>query len=111
MPSLWARYVEERLGWKTIEVDGGFITYSLKPPEASVEEFYVRPDLRKTTLAYRLVDKMMEDLRDNSVSTVWAKVYLDSKDPETPLILNLKYGFKLAALINKDIILKYKLED
>ncbi len=109
--SLWARYAEERLGWKTIETEGGFITYSLRPPEASVEELYVVPELRKTPLGRRLVDQAMADIKDNSVSTVWAKIYIKSKGAEEALGLNLKYGFKLAGLVGDDIILKYKVED
>jgi GNAT superfamily N-acetyltransferase len=109
--SLWSRYVEERLGWKTIEVEGGFVTYAIKPPDATIEELYVAPEYRGTPLAKRLVDQVVREIKDHSVSSLWSKIYIKSKGAEEALSLNLKYGFKLAALHGDDILLKYKVEE
>lgn len=109
--SLYADYVKERLGWDTIEVEGGFITYNMRPPLASIEEFYVRPDLRGTTLAKRLADKVVEAARDNSVHKIVCRIFLGLKETEYTLGLYLKYGFKLSSLGTDYIILEYKVED
>ena len=44
--SLYARYVEERLGRKTIETEYGFMTYFVNGKEFFVSDFYVLPSER-----------------------------------------------------------------
>lgn len=103
--SLWADYAEERLGWKTIELEGGFITYELKPPHCSIEEFYVSPEKRGTRLAKTLADLVVRIAEDNQCLKLWASVTPGLKGAEHALRSNLHYGFKLSHLDSGRIIL------
>ena len=104
--SLWSDYVEERLGWKTIEVEGGFITFSLAPPNAAIEEFYVKPELRGTSLAKRLADWAFRAAAEAKCSTMYARVTPGIPGCDHAMRSNLHYGFKLAGVRGNDIILQ-----
>lgn len=104
--SLWADYHKERFGWETIEVDGGFIIFHVKPPGASIEEFYVKPELRGTSLAKRLADLAFRAARDAGAEIMWARVTPGINGAEHALRTNLHYGFKLSHVDAGSIILK-----
>lgn len=103
--SLYSRYVEERLGWKTLEEEGGFITYALRLPECSIEEVYVTPDRRGSSLAKRLADQVCEIAQAAGAERVWARVQPGTGGAEHAMRTHLHYGFKLAAVRGNDIIL------
>jgi GNAT superfamily N-acetyltransferase len=103
--SLYSRYVEERLGFKTLEEEGGFITYALRLPECSIEEFYVTPDRRGTSLAKRLADRVFAVAKEAGAERMWARVTPGLKGAEHALKTNLHYGFALAGVKGNDIIL------
>lgn len=103
--SLWADYVRERLGWETLEVEGGFISFSLSGTEFTVEELYVRPELRGGPLAKRLADEAFRVARESGAKRVWAKVVPGLPGSEHALKSNLHYGFRLAGVKGNDIIL------
>lgn len=103
-------YYKERFGWETIEVEGGFITYSVKPPEASIEEFYVRPDLRGTPLAKRLADQVFRAAHAAGAKRMWARVTPGVTGAEHAMRTNLHYGFKLSHVDGLSIILSKEIE-
>lgn len=105
MSSLFAKYQQERFGFKTLEMDGGFITYAIKPPEASIEEFYVEPEKRGTRLAKRLADSVFRAAEDMQCLRMWAKVTPGVIGAEHAMRTNLHYGFKLSHILGNDIIL------
>lgn len=95
--SLFADYHRERLGWQTIEVESGFIVFDIRPPEASIEEFYVAPEMRGTPLAKRLADQVVKKAKEAGCTRIWAKVTPGVKGAEHAMRTNLHYGFKLIA--------------
>ena len=103
--SLFADYAKERLGFHTIEVEGGFITYALKLPDASIEEFYVAPAHRGTPLAKRLADQVFKIAKDHGCTKVWAKVVPGSNGAEHAMRTNLHYGFKLVCNNGHDTLM------
>jgi len=103
--SLWSKYTEERFGYKTIEIDGGFITYDLKPPECSIEEFYVEQSKRGTPLAKRLADEVFNTARDAGAQRMWAKVTPGVNGADHAMRTNLHYGFKMVGVRGNDVIL------
>jgi GNAT superfamily N-acetyltransferase len=103
--SLYSDYSEERFGFKTIEVEGGFITYAINPPEASIEEFYVKPSLRGTPLAKRLADQVFDIAKKMNIDRMWAKVTPGVRGAEHALVTNIHYGFKMVCVRGNDIIL------
>lgn len=107
--SLYSRYADEHLGWKTIEVDDGFITYALQPPEASIEAFYVKPEARGTLLAKSLADQVFKIAADHGCTVMWAKIQPGTGGAEHAMRTNLHYGFKIAGTRGNDIILMKKI--
>lgn len=103
--SLWSDYVKERLGWSVLEVESGFIAYHLRPPECSIEEFYVEPEQRGGLLPKRLADQVFRLAGEAGAERMWAKVTPGLPGAEHALRTNLRYGFKLAGTNGNDIIL------
>ena len=108
--SMWADYQEERLGFKTIEADGGFITYDLKPPECSIEEFYVKPELRGTRLARDLADQVFGIAKSAGCTKMYARVFPGITGCDHVMKTNLHYGFKLSHILGGAIILVKDIE-
>jgi GNAT superfamily N-acetyltransferase len=102
---MWSRYVAERHGWETLERDGGFITYDLKPPECSIEEFYVEPKSRGTRLAKDMADEVFRIAHKAGALRMWARVIPGTNGAEHAMKTNLHYGFKIACTRGNDIIL------
>lgn len=110
--SLYADYVRERLGWETIEVESGFITYSIRPPNASIEEFFVRPEQRGTPLAKRLADTVVSRARAAGAKFLWTNVVPGTNGADYAITMNLKYGFKMhSTTADGRILLGLSLED
>ena len=103
--SLWADYHRERFNWETIEVEGGFISFNIKSPDISVEEFYVRPDLRGTSLAKRLADLAVKRAKEEGCTKLWAVVVPGVKGAEHAIKMYLHYGLKLMGNRGDDTIL------
>lgn len=108
---MWADYQKERHGYETIEVEGGFICFDVRPPNASIEEFYVRPDLRGGLLPKRLADQVFKVARSKGAKVMWARVTPGIEGAEHALRTNLHYGFKLAGLRGNDILLAKEIGD
>lgn len=103
--SPFAEYHYETFGFGTIERDGGFIVFDLKPPEASIEDFYVPKEKRGSLLAKSLADEVMEIARTAGCERMWAKVTPGLPGAEHVMRTNLHYGFKLAGVRDTDVIL------
>lgn len=108
--SLWSDYVKERLGHEVIETEGGFISFCVSGDDCSIEEFYVKPELRGTSLARRLADQVFSSARERGAKKVWAKVLPGIKGAEHALRTNLHYGFKLILAENGRILLMKEIE-
>ena len=103
--SMWANYQNERFGYLTLEVEGGFICYDIKPPNASIEEFYIEQSKRGTKLAKQLADHVFKIAREQGCTHMWAKVQPGALGAEHAMKTNLHYGFKLACNRGNDTIL------
>lgn len=103
--SLWADYQKERFGFETIEVESGFIVYDIKPPFASIEDFYVAPAMRGTPLAKRLADQVIKIVKERGCTKVLAKVTPGLPGSDHALRTNLHYGFKLMGNRGSDTLL------
>jgi len=103
--SLWADYSRDRLGWETIEEADGFITYSLAPPNCTIEEFYVAPHARGGRTAKRLADAVVEVAKGSGATFVWGKVIPGTNGAEHAMKTNLHYGFRLIGAENGKIIM------
>lgn len=103
--SPFAEYNKERFGFETIEREGGFIVYDIKPPNASIEDFYVPGNKRGTRLAKSLADEVFVNARERGCTIMWAKVTPGVNGAEHAMRTNLHYGFKLVCTNGTDVIL------
>ena len=109
--TLFAEYVKERFNHETIEDDDSFVTYSLNPPNAQIEEFYIKKDYRGTLKAKRLTDKVFQIAKENGCTHVWSRVQPGAIGAEHSLRSQLTYGFKLMYNNGIDTITCKKIED
>lgn len=104
--SHYSRYVSERLGWHVIEVEAGFIAYSLVPPNAAIEELYIVPECRRSGLAQRLGAQVEKIAIEQGCKVLWTQARLDSVGADYTVAISLKYGFKLASADGGRIIMR-----
>jgi len=109
--SPWAKYHEERFGYKTIEMDGGFICYGINGQDASIQEFYVPKEKRGTRLAKDLADIVFQVVKDAGCNKVWAKVQPGAVGSDHAMRTNLHYGFKLICNDGNDTIMMKSIEE
>lgn len=107
--SLFAKYFEEKLNCKTIENDFGFVVYQIFEDEFFVRDYYIVPEQRCTKAHGYFFSEIDRIARDNKCTIVSASVDIKSNDPETPLIFNLKNGFKIHSLSGNRILLTREL--
>ena len=105
MMGLWADYLKERLNWDVLECDDGFIAYNLKPPEASIEDFYIKPDKRCSSLAKKLADQVFDIAKKSGCKRMWAKITPGLKGCDHAMKTNLHYGFKIVGIDNNQIVI------
>lgn len=96
MPSLYARYIEEREGKHIVESDKGFATYSFHPDETCyITDIYVLPDFRQDGVASELANKIVEVAKEKGCKTLVGSVCPRAKGSTTSLKVLLGYGFDL----------------
>lgn len=108
--SLWAEYVSERLNWSVIESEDSFVAYSFSPPVVKIEDIYVRPHLRKTHVATKLLDEVVEIAKAQpDINVLWTQVWA-GEESDRSLKACLRYGFKVLTtdsgriILGKDIV-------
>jgi GNAT superfamily N-acetyltransferase len=109
--SLWADYQKERFGFDTIEVESGFIVYDIKPPLASIEDFYVTPSMRGTSLAKRLADQAIKIAKERGCTKVLARVTPGLPGADHAMRTNLHYGFKLMGNHGNDTLMSLDISE
>lgn len=103
--SLWADYHKERLGWETIELEGGFIAYSIALPFCCINEIYVKPDLRNKDIASRLGDQVVLKAKEAGCTHLWSQVSVLANGSTDALKATLAYGFKVSKAQEDRVIL------
>lgn len=111
MKSLFADYFKEKLGCTTIETEFGFVVYQIFEDEFFVREYYIVPEKRCTKLHSYFFSEIDRIAKENNCKMVSASIDIKSIDPETPLIFNLKNGFKIHSLSGNRILLTRELEN
>jgi GNAT superfamily N-acetyltransferase len=109
--SLWADYHNERYGYETIEVEGGFICYTINPPDAAIEEFYIAPTHRGTHLAKEMMKRVFDLAQAAGAKTMWTKVTPGVRGAEHTMQVCLNYGATLAGVRDNGVILKKEIGD
>lgn len=93
--SLYAQYIEERLGKKIIETTSGFATYFYIQDGAYIEDIYVHPDFRMSGEASKIADQIASIARDKGYQKMYGSIKPSAKGSTESLKVLLAYGFSL----------------
>lgn len=93
-------YVAERLGKLVYERDEGFALYWFLTIEGRgevvyIEDIYVQPEHRKTSVASQMADYIADEARARDVTTMLGSVNPQAKGATTSLKVLLAYGMLL----------------
>jgi predicted GNAT superfamily acetyltransferase len=93
--SLYAQYIQERLGKHIVESDKGFATYYFINEGVYIEDLYVVPEARQSGEATRLADEIASIAKQKGYTKMYGSVKPTSKNSTTSLKVLLAYGFEL----------------
>lgn len=94
--SHWARYIEERLDFRCIERDFGFVTYSLKQPgTCEIIDLYVIPERRKSGCTKLLYADLITEAKAAGAKSLITSIWPGYIGSETSMQTALAYGFRL----------------
>lgn len=108
--SLFARYMEEASGVKTIETESGFIAYSLGEDCVQIDHIYILPEKRSVSLFREFCAKIGDVARSNSMSFIDCHVDIEGPRARENLLIYLAYGFEVKNLGRRHIFLRLKIE-
>lgn len=104
--SLWSDYNKELLGWEEITEEGkGFIAYRILPPVCEIRDAYIAPEFRKSDLALKLREKLVEKAKEAGCTEIQSEVRLGVGDPERIMRFNIANGFKMFSANNNSILM------
>jgi len=106
---MYTDYFKETSNAETIENENGFMVYQIFEDECFIKEYYVIPEKRKSSVHIKFFDELAKIAKERGCKYFACSVSTKIKDPETPLIFNLKNGFKIHSIENQRILLTREL--
>jgi GNAT superfamily N-acetyltransferase len=104
--SLYPQYLKETLGYETIELEGGFISYVIVDEILHFEEIYVAPEHRRSDLALRLVNLARAKGKEAGCAKIQTSVLIFRIGAERALRADLALGFKMISAEGNRIIMQ-----
>lgn len=107
---LWSEYIEEKYGTKIGVHENAFYTYKVCPGgEFYVDDIYIRKEYRSGSQFTVLYNEIGKLALANGCDRISCGVLLSTEEPEKPLSLFLKIGFKIVTVLdnNKIILVKF----
>lgn len=105
--SLFGDYIKERQGKEILETGDGFATYYFPNPDTCyIEDIYVRPEARRTGLASKMADQIVQIAKENRCQALIGSVSVAAFGSTESLKALLAYGFELEGLKGELIYLK-----
>lgn len=104
--SLYPQYLKETLGYETIELEGGFISYVIVGEVLHLEEIYVVPAQRRSDLGLRLFNLARAKGKEAECSRIQTSVLIFRSGAERALRVNLALGFKMISAEGNRIIMQ-----
>ncbi len=110
LPSLYARYMEEREGKCVYENKKGFIVYSFNGDECYIEEVYILLAFRKSGAASTMADHVSELAKAKGCKFLTGTIDPSTNNATVSMKVLIAYGFKLHSSRDNLIILTKPLE-
>ena len=107
MPSLYARYLDERTDDRLIETDKGFVTYRrLNNKQIYAIDIYVLPEYRQQGVAAKLLDQVCEYAKSIGCEELLGTVLSNKSWTSLNIKMMFNYGFEITSSTTEAIILK-----
>lgn len=105
--SLYSNYLLERTADQIIENEDGFITYRfLNKNQVYIIDIYVLPDRRKSGLAGKLADQVIELAKARGCKEALGTVVASTKGSDDSIKILQSYGMKLFSHSNECIVFR-----
>jgi len=107
-PSLYAKYLMERLGDSIIEAPEGFVTYRFLEDNKTVYivDIFVKEEFRTQGIASKLADMVVEKAKALGSTKLLGTVIPTTKNSTISLKVLLGYGMVLESATNNLIVFK-----
>lgn len=93
--SLFGQYIKERENKEIVENDYGFATYTFVNDGVYIEDIYVIPSHRKSSIASELADAVAKVAKDKGLTKLYGSVVPSTQNSTISLKVLLAYGFKV----------------
>ncbi len=93
--SLYAAYIKEREDRECIESEDGFISFKYFGSECYIQELYVVPEKRKSSIASCMADQVTELAKEKGCKILSGSVCPSAKGSTDSVKVLLAYGFKI----------------
>lgn len=103
--SLYSLYLKERENIETIEIDKGFITYSITPDSVCIHNIFVLSEHRHEGIGHILESMVLGIARKNNINKIYGFVSPSTVNANYNLTIMLKDGYKLDSCTNNLIVL------
>jgi ribosomal protein S18 acetylase RimI-like enzyme len=104
--SLWADYLEERLGRTTLEFEHGLIMYSFTDTHCYIIDIYVKPEHRQKYYASAMADHVSKIAKDAGYTKLLGTVQPTANGSTNSMKALFGYGFKLLSCDSQAIYLE-----
>lgn len=101
--SLWADYLEERLGRTTLEFEHGLIMYTFTPTHCYIVDIYVKPGQRNKHYASAMADHVAKIAKEAGYTKLLGTVQPTANGSTVSTKALFGYGFKLLSCDNQAI--------
>lgn len=102
--SLYAEYIKERTNKEIIESNQGFATYSFAEAGVYIEDIYVQPEHRKSGIASKLADQIVEIAKSKGISKLYGSVVPSASGSTASCSVLIAYGMRLSSSTNNFIL-------
>lgn len=105
VPSLYAKYIHERLGKSILERPEGFVTYSFLGDSMYIEDIFVLPEHRRSGVGTELANAVIDIAKSKGYNKIIGTVLPTANGSTDSLKALLWYGFQLHSLNGNLIVL------
>jgi len=103
--TIFAKYIEDRLGAKILENEFGFIFYIIKGAECFIQDMSIQESDRAKGKGRSLVYQLTKIAQDAGCEFLSANIHLFDKGANNTLIASMKAGFKVISAQNQILVI------
>lgn len=106
-PSLYAKYLTERIGDHILEVEHGFATYRYTDKEnVYIIDIFVEREYRRDGIGTLMADKIVKEAKSKGCKFLLGSVVPTAKNSTDSMTALISYGMKIYSASDNFIVLK-----